>query len=218
MPDLDTIYCGDCIPWLKSLPDECAIISDPPYGIDLATDYKARGRGNLAQCNDYPKVHGDNSPFDPSPLLQFQTVVLFGANYYADKLPPSQRWLVWDKRRGIGINDQADCELIWTNQTGPARVFRHLWNGMLKDSERDQQRCHPTQKPVELISWIIETLKIPEDTVIVDPYIGSGTTAVACIRMGRHFLGCEIEPKYVEIANRRIAQALNDTALFSECE
>jgi site-specific DNA-methyltransferase (adenine-specific) len=202
------LFLGDCFEVMRGIPDGMidAVITDPPYGVALKTNYRERGRGRLWQANDYPPIVGDDKPFDPTPFLKYHTVILFGANYFADKLPASMGWIVWDKREGIVINDQADCELIWTNQHRAARIFSHLWNGMLKASERDQRRVHPTQKPVALMQWIIENYTSPGDTIL-DPFMGSGTTGVACARLNRNFIGIEISEQYFEIAKRRIAEA-----------
>lgn len=202
------LLLGNCLDELPKLADTKidAVITDPPYGIALKTNYKSRGRGKLCECNDYPPIFGDDKPFNPLPFLAYKTVVLFGANYYANNLPPSSGWIVWDKRDGMPSNDQADCELIWTNKKGPARIFRHRWNGMIKASERNQRRVHPTQKPVALMKWIIEHYTGPNDTIL-DPFMGSGTTGVACVELNRNFIGIEINPDYFAIAQRRIAQA-----------
>ena len=202
------LQLGNCLELMKYLRGASidAVITDPPYGISLKTNYKARGRGKLTESNDFPQIVGDSKPFDPTPFLGFEKVVLFGANYYADKLPTRAGWIVWDKRDGIPSNDNADCELIWTNQKRPARVYRHLWNGMLKASERDQRRVHPTQKPVALMEWIIQNYTDEGDTIL-DPFMGSGSTGVACARLGRSFIGMEIEPMYYDIAKQRIETA-----------
>ena len=207
-----TLHHGDCLDFLRSLPSGSvdAVVTDPPYGMKLATNYKSRGRGPLAGCNDYRPVHGDDKPFDPSPWLQFPIVCLFGANYYSNLLPARSKWLVWDKREGTGINDGADIEMAWTKTdkgTVP-RLFHHRWNGMIKASERDQKRVHPTQKPVALMCWVMDQLGIPEGATVLDPYMGSGTTGVACMQTGRKFIGCEIDAGYVEIARKRIEAAV----------
>jgi site-specific DNA-methyltransferase (adenine-specific) len=209
-----TLYCGDCREILPTLGNVDAVVTDPPYGIGYS---HGEGGGKLARSTqfDHHPIHGDDKPFDPSPWLSFPAVILFGANHFADKLPPSSAWLVWDKRDGVCSNDQADCEMAWSNLGRPARLTRHLWNGMLKASERGQQRVHPTQKPIEVMCWCIEQLPIACNRVL-DPFMGSGTTGVAAVRMGRKFIGIEIEPKYFEIACRRISEATKQTDLFIE--
>lgn len=200
-----TIFHGDCRALLPLLPVADLYLADPPYGVNEATDRKAKGRGKLAACNDFAPVHDDDKPFDPSHLIGYRNVVLFGANHFADKLPPSASWIVWDKRDGLAPNDNADCELAWTNLGGPARLFHHLWNGMIKASEKDVRRTHPTQKPVALMSWVLSKWTEPGQLVI-DPYMGSGPTLRAAKDLGRRAIGIEINERYCETAAKRLAQ------------
>lgn len=207
-----TLYCGDCLEILPTLPKVDAVVTDPPYGIGYV---HGDGGGRLARSTVFNRVKivGDNTPLDPSPFLCAPRVVLFGANHYADRLPASPCWLVWDKRDGICSNDQADCEMAWTNMQGPARLIRHLWNGMLKDSERGVSREHPTQKPVAVMEWVLR--QVGDTSAVLDPFMGSGTTGVACMNLGRKFIGIEIEPRYFDIACRRIEDAQRQGRLFA---
>jgi len=208
-----TLYCGDCRDVLPSIDPASVglLLTDPPYGIGLATNYRERQRAALALCNDYPPVHGDDAPFDPSHLLAFPRAVLFGANYYARLLPESPSWLVWDKLAGlksdrvVGFNDQADVELAWSNLGGPARLYPVRWMGAMKDTERDERRVHPTQKPVALMARIIEAHTRRGDLVL-DPYAGSGSTLVAAKRAGRPCVGVEISEAYCDVIVRRLSQ------------
>jgi site-specific DNA-methyltransferase (adenine-specific) len=204
-----TLILGDCREVLPTLGKFDACVSDPPYGIA----YKSPSGKGLTERGDYAIIEGDTEPFDPTPLLGFNQVVLFGANHFADKLPPSAKWLVWDKRDGLAPNNNSDCELAWVKVGGSARLITHLWNGMLKASEKDQKRVHPTQKPIAVMEWAIEQATKRGDS-IVDPYLGSGTTGVAAVRLGRKFTGIEIDPGYFDIAVRRIAAALTEPDLF----
>jgi site-specific DNA-methyltransferase (adenine-specific) len=201
------IIHGDCIEVAAALSGIGAVVADPPYGVKLNTKYRSSQRANRAGCNDYPAIRGDDRPFDPAPWLAYPVVVLFGANYYADRLPPRGTWYVWDKRDGMTSNDQADCELAWVSGASGTvpRLFHHRWNGMLKASERDQRRVHPTQKPVALMRWVIRNLRLPPDSLILDPYCGSGSTGCAAVLEGHRFIGIECEAAYVEIARRRLA-------------
>jgi site-specific DNA-methyltransferase (adenine-specific)/modification methylase len=181
-----------------------AVITDPPYGKNERTDRKSKGRGHACDAIDFPPVYGDDKPFDPSHLLDYPRIVLWGANYYADRLPPMPSWFVWDKRDNVTSDDNADCELAWSNLGGPARLFRHLWKGMIKASQQTERRVHPTQKPVALMKWCIEQAK-PQG-IICDPYMGSGSTVRAAIALGYPVIGIEIEERYCEIAVKRLAQ------------
>ena len=207
-----TLYLGDCLEILPTLPKVDAVITDPPYGIDYS---HGKGGGKLARSTqfDHHPIVGDDKPFDPSPWVLYETVVLFGANHFASRLPDSQFWLVWDKRDGVCSNDQADVEMAWVKGKGQARIIRHLWNGMLKASERGLSRVHPTQKPVAVMEWAIKTANA--DGVILDPFMGSGTTGVACMNLGRKFIGIEIEEKYFNIACERIRAAQAQGRLFA---
>jgi site-specific DNA-methyltransferase (adenine-specific) len=189
-------------------------VTDPPYGIGYV---HGDGGGKLARSTQFNRVSvvGDDEAFDPAPWLAFPRVVLFGANHFADKLPPSSHWLIWDKRDGVCSNDQADCEMAWTNADRPARLMRHLWNGMLKASERGDIRVHPTQKPVAVMEWALRQTTEPGQTIL-DPFMGSGTTGVAAVKLGRRFIGIEVEPKYYEIALKRIEAATRQPDLFIE--
>ena len=199
-----TIYHGDCREILPTLPKVDLVLTDPPYGISLPTDYRSRGRGKMAACRDYAPVHNDDKPFDPSHLPRVPTV-LFGGNYFSDRLPPSSGWLVWDKLRPDGL-DQADAELAWTNCVKGVRVFRHLWNGMMRASEQGTGH-HPTQKPVALMEWVLTRKGVPDGTVL-DPYMGSGPVLIAAKNLHRKAIGIEIEERYCEIAAKRLDQGV----------
>jgi len=206
--DYCTIYHGDCQEILPTLPKVDLVLTDPPYGIDLKTNYSERGRSKLAICNDYPEVHGDKTKFDPRFILDMGVpTALFGANYFADELPVSSGWIVWDKLRPELI-DQAHAELAWTNFVKGVRVFRHLWHGMMRASERGES-YHPTQKPVALMKWIL-TLKWTPAGMVLDPFMGSGTTLRAAKDLQRKAIGIEIEEKYCEIAAKRLQQEVLD--------
>jgi site-specific DNA-methyltransferase (adenine-specific) len=214
--DLVTIYHGDCREWM---PEADVIVTDPPYGIG----WDANGGGSRSRARDrrsdpFAPIIGDDLPFNPTALLSLgRPTVLFGANHYASRLPDSPSWFVWDKRVLMASNDQADCEMAWTNLGGPARIFRLVWNGggsqML--NQRDggghpfgiaatvPKVLHPSAKPVSLMRWVIG--RCPLGTII-DPYMGSGTTLVAAKSLGRHAIGIEIEERYCETAANRCRQ------------
>ena len=206
-----TLYLGDCLEILPSLPKVDAVITDPPYGIDYRPGGGGTGPAKLFTNAD--RVVGDAAPFDPTSILGLNIpAVLWGGSNYADKLPAARGWLVWDKKCGIyEANQFSDCELAWTNKDGPIKIFRHRWTGYHRDG-KEQGKYHPTQKPIELMEWCIK--KYPQG-LILDPFMGSGTTGVACMNLGRKFIGIEIEPKYYEIACKRIEDAQRQERLFA---
>ena len=208
-----TLYLGDCREILPLLAMVDLVLTDPPYGIGA---YKTgtMGGGVLAKQSHYDATEWDNSP--PAAWLieqvrdkgKFQ--VFFGGNYF--NLPPSKCWLVWDKDNGA--NNFADCELAWTNFPQAVRMIRWKWQGMLQqDMANKEERQHPTQKPVPVMQWVLSQR---DDIVTVcDPFMGSGTTGVACANMGKTFYGIEREPKYFDIACKRIEQAYAQQRLFA---
>jgi site-specific DNA-methyltransferase (adenine-specific) len=199
--DLVTIYHGDCRDTSLWQPPVFALVTDPPYGINAQSNGFGRGRKALTRQRRHARIIGDCEPFDPAPWLDFPQIVLFGANHYAHRLPPSSRWLIWDKRDGLTANALSDCELAWTNLKGPARLFSHRWFGMLRDSERGEA-FHPTQKPVALMRWVLAFTT----GSVLDPYMGAGSTLVAAKSLDRRAIGIEIEERYCEIAARRCSQ------------
>jgi DNA methylase len=135
--------------------------------------------------------------------------VWWGGNYYADALPASSCWLVWDKET---TGNFADCELAWTNQAKAARLFRHRWNGMLRDSERER-RWHPTQKPAALLAWVYETCGTERD-IVLDPFVGSGPSLIAAEQRGRRLCGLELSPDYVAVTLHRWATLTGETPVL----
>lgn len=217
-----TLYLGDCREIDPALLAADALISDPPYGIDFAhggNDNSGIGGGRYATKFAGKAIVGDAEPFDPAPVLKLApAAVLWGGNHYADRLPASSCWLVWDKRAASGhSNDFADCELAWCSSNKVARIFRHHWDGMMRASERGVARVHPTQKPIQVMRWSIEQIQPPAATIL-DPYMGSGTTGVAAVQLGRKFIGVEIDPDYFDTACRRIADALKQPDMLTQIE
>jgi len=209
------IYHGDCREILPQLPKVDLVLTDPPYGINWNTAYKT-GREQIYlkrtdrwnwQGRDHAAIHGDDKPFDPTFLLTFKHLALFGPNSYASRLPDSYSWLVWDKKTERGASNRfGDAELIYCRGANfsSVRIYRHMWSGYQRDSETGERVLHPTQKPAELIRWIIGFFDC--SGTILDPFMGSGPTLRAAKDLHRQAIGIEIEEKYCEIAAKRLAQ------------
>jgi len=180
-----TLYLGDCMDILPTLGKVDAVITDPPYGIGASTSNfigtKKRKNAHAAPT-DYGHMEWDNKPASNElieKIVQSANIsIIWGGNYF--NLPPSSCWLIWDKVNGA--TGFADCEMAWTNKTTAVRLFRHQWAGMMRDSERNIQRVHPTQKPIALMEWCIE--QATDCQTIFDPFMGGGTTGVAAVQMG----------------------------------
>jgi site-specific DNA-methyltransferase (adenine-specific)/modification methylase len=212
------LYCGDCLEILPTLPKVDAVITDPPYGVGFShsgNDRSGIGAGKYSTKFSGVAICNDDKEFNPAPFLGLGSFVcLWGANHYASKLPNMSSWFVWDKRAAsMHSNDFADCEMAWVNTGKVARVFRHHWDGMMKQSERGVSRVHPTQKPIALMEWCLSHANNP--SVVFYPFMGSGTTGVACMNLGCKFIGIEIESKYFDIACRRIEDAQRQERMFA---
>jgi len=206
------LYQGDCLQVMPALGKVDAVVTDSPYGVGFS---HGGGGGRLAASTklDHMPIIGDDKPFDPSSLIALGLPsILWGGNHFANRLPASPSWLTWDKRCADYSNDQADCEMAWTNIGFPARMFRHVWNGMLRGAESKTPRVHPTQKPVALMEWCLGFL--PNAETILDPFMESGTTGVACVNLGRKFIGIEMDPDYFDICVKRITDAHRQADLF----
>lgn len=176
------------------VPDAC--ISDPPYGINFNTDYTRFTCGHHEKETNYKKIKNDDQPFDPRPYLHYKSVVLFGANYFAEHLPFGT-WLVWDKRYENGTSWLSDAELAWM-KTGTGVYIKHI---TCQGFVRPEKAQHPTQKPIELMAWCMEKSKAGD--LIFDPFLGSGTTLMAADQLGKRCFGMEIEPAYVQVIVNR---------------
>ncbi len=207
------LILGDCRDVLPTLPVADAMVSDPPYGLGEAAGKNA-SRTNMAIAKDYGDDEWDNEPLSPETIALMRAAgrwnIIFGGNYY--EMPATSCWLVWDKLNGD--NDFADCELAWTNLPKAVRRIRYMWNGMLR-ANGEARGDHPTQKPVGVMAWCLQQLP-PGTKTIIDPFMGSGTTGVACALNGFTFTGIERETKYFDAACRRIEAAYKQPRLFSE--
>lgn len=201
-----TLHNGDCLEYMKSLPDKAfdCVITDPPYGLG---DKLGSGGGKMKN-SPFKKLYNDGGWIDVVPEQEIfdeifrvsRNQMICGGNYFS--LPPTQGIIAWDKKQALPTF--SSWEYIWTSSQRPAK--------MLSMVSTDPEREHPTQKPVTLMRQLIV---LSDAQNIFDPFMGSGSTGVACMQLGIRFIGCEIDPKYFAIAERRIKQASLQQHLFA---
>lgn len=206
---MNRIILGNCLDTLVKLPDRSIdlVVTDPPYGIGVAKN------GHIWDSKFTPKKWDNAIPpkvyFDEM-LRVSKRQVIWGGNHFTHYLPPSRCWLVWWKNDGLPCGTFADCELAWTSFDKPAQVFNSRWRGFVRDS-KEPRVGHPTQKALEVMKWCIASFSKPGDTVL-DPFLGSGTTAVAAKLLGRNFIGVEQDEEYVAMARHRLRHANDNHA------
>jgi DNA modification methylase len=188
------------------MPACCAVVTDPPYGIGAD---KANAHSSIRDNTAWAESEWDKSRPPEDEIRQLVTVApacaIWGGNYFADCLPPSGGWLIWRKPEAETGFSLGDAELCWTSKiTASTRM---------KSMPRRDGNEHPTQKPVIVMAWTIEQLAIPAGATVCDPYMGSGTTGIACLRTGRNFIGIERDAAYYKTACDRIARELNGALL-----
>lgn len=208
-----TLYLGDCMEVLPTLGKVDAVITDPPYNIGKdawgsTSSWSSAGVGKA-------RMWGVRPDWDVAPSAHLlgwiisHHAIVWGANYF-DNMPATKGWLVWDKCADM---TQAQAELAWSNIAPNARVFKRSPLGVFGNGgANDEIKVHPTQKPLGLMRWCVEFAK--DMQIILDPFMGSGTTGVAAVERGKTFTGIEREPKYFDIACRRIEQAYKQRPLF----
>ncbi len=193
-----TLYLGDCRDILPTLPKVDAVITDPPYGI-----FACGGKWGKKE-----ELQWDTSPAsnEAELLAAGRIVVVWGGNYF--NLPPSRGWLVW--RKPDRVPSAADVELAWTNVDMNARLIDH--SIAATNAERVG---HPTQKPERVMRWCMDVAGVKAGSLVLDPYMGSGTTGVACMQIGHRFVGIEKDPRYFDMACRRIEDAQRQGRLIA---
>jgi DNA modification methylase len=203
-----TLYLGDCLEILPTLGKVDAVITDPPYGMSWDGRIVSGGHSPGLRSKHFGvRITGDDVSFDPSPFCEFPRVILWGANHFGERLPVGTT-LVWIKRLDPAFGSfLSDAEVAWMR--GGHGVYCYRDTSMKAEALR---MAHPTQKPVGLMVWCIQ--KCGAVDVVLDPYMGSGTTGVACMQLGRKFIGIEIEPKYFDIAVERITNAQRQASLL----
>jgi len=205
-----TWIIDDCLPHLQEYEDNHfdLLLTDPPYGIGESneknatrggrTGFNKRRRSRPVKVTDFGHYSWDNKRIEKIYFNEMLRVsknqIIFGGNYYIDYLYPTSCWIVWDKDNGA--NDFADAELAWTSFKSAVRIKKHRWNGMLQENmAHKEKRVHSTQKPVPLFEWILKKYS-NEGDLILDPFLGSGTTLKACHRTNRGCVGIERDPRY----------------------
>ena len=207
------LMCGDStnIDAVEKLINNAKIdlcYTDPPYGINEKGDRTARKTG-LAKNHNFKDFKDDTIDYAVEAyqivegVLNIPRQVWWGANYYCHALPLSNNWFVWDKRvEDKMVDTQSDCELAWVkSKWSSVRIFRHLWKGFNKDSERNQQRVHPTQKPIALAEWSFNYFK--EVNTVLDLFGGSGSTLIACEKTNKQAYMMEFDPHYCDVIIKR---------------
>lgn len=200
----DYIAQGDCLDLMRQLPDKSVdlIVTDPPYGKKAD-----KGTNGFGSSKNRRYRGGWDTKIPPKEVFDemfrvAKNLVIFGGNYFCHQLPPSNCWIFWDKKGDIAFqNPFADGELIYTTFKKPVKKVVFRQQGFITDSK--DRRYHPTQKPSELVQMLIEMFSEEGDTIL-DPFIGSGTTAISAIRSGRHFIGFELDPDFCQVAEKRI--------------
>lgn len=203
-----TLYEGDCMEVMPTLGGFDAVVTDPPYGIadKWKGGFSAKHGWGKAKTEAVLRNKWDEQPLDAEAISKLLAAakdhIIWGGNYF--ELPPSRCWLVWSKpERGFTL---AEAELAWCSRDSVVRVF---------DAPRSEPgRVHPTQKPVAVMEWSMGWL--PSKESILDPFMGSGTTGVACVNLGRKFTGIEMQAEYFDIACKRIEEAYKQPRLFEE--
>ena len=218
MMELNKIYCGDCLDFMREMPDKSVdlVLTDPPYGIgENHKKNNSRANPTYKWRDAHPTDYGEYNWDESAPSKEYfneifrvsKDQIIFGGNYF--NLPPTSCWIIWDKK---SLCDYADAELAWTSFKSAVRIFRWMWCGFRQeDIEHKEKRDHPTQKPLPLMMWCLEKYS-KEGMTVLDPFMGSGTTCVACVKTGRNYIGIDKEPTYVEIARKRL-EKVNNTKL-----
>jgi DNA modification methylase len=208
---VNKIICGDCLDVVKDIPDKSIdlLLTDPPYGIKRDKGFEGfEGFGGFGKPIARRRYEQDNWDSQRPKKVVFDEIlriskkaIIFGGNFFADLLPQGTHWIVWDKLNTMPTF--GDCELLWTNiDRKSVKKITYQYNGLLG---KERWRSHPTQKPLELLKRLIDSYSEPGDLVF-DPFVGSGTTAVAAKELGRKWSGVEIQSKYCEIAEERLRQ------------
>jgi DNA modification methylase len=216
-----TLYNKDCLEIMKTMADKSVdlALTDPPYGIDVIKKTFNHKNSKPGKCLAH-KTYWQDEEWDKKPITDeyiyeilriSKYQIIWGGQYYLHILGNCKGFLIWDKKND-GC-DQASCEMAWNNLGCSNRIFRHLWRGMLQEDMKNKEiKYHPTIKPLNLMKWCIQRKE--DIKSVIDPFMGSGTTGIACKELGCNFIGVEISLKYFEIAKKRINETSTQETLL----
>ena len=211
---LNKIHHADCLSFMRELPDKCVdlVLTDPPYGIGI-NGSKLGGKspdktGKLYDANswdikEWDLTTPDQSVFDEIKRISKQQII-FGYNYFPEKVGASKGLIIWDKKEKVPSNNYSDAEIA-SCSFGNAKIYRHMWSGLCKDSEVCEKTIHPTQKPVQLFKWCLSYAKL-EKGIVLDCFSGSGTTALACHDLDLDFICVEKDADYHAASVKRLEE------------
>lgn len=205
------LMCGDstdeeCVKVLMDGNKADMVFTDPPYGISIVNKNGNIGNKNACLPGVYRPIINDNSidtavaAINVIKEFDIKTQIIWGGNYYAQHLEHKSGWVVWDKN--TGDSNFSDGELAWTNLDSKLRIFKHTWNGMIKESEHGVKRVHPTQKPVALAQWCFNEFG-KEGENVLDLFGGSGSTLIACEQSNRQCYMMELDTGYMDVIINR---------------
>lgn len=209
------LYCTDCLDIMEKLPEESIdlVLTDPPYGVGVNkmgfSNEGGKQFGRAKAKKNYFKNYNDKKISKTYFDLMFKiskNQIIWGGNYYIDYLKSTRCMLVWYKRAGLKTNSFADCEIAWTSFDKNSMIFNSRWHGFIRDS-KEKKTGHPTQKALEVFKWCVNDFSTEND-LILDPFMGSGTTAVACEQLNRRWIGIELEEEYCEMTKKRLEGVL----------
>ena len=193
------------------------LCADPPYGIGYQHNGgntrhrpgRLNGRVKPGHGAKLSKIRGDSKPFDPAPFINSRRVALFGAGHFMQRLPANGHLAAWDKRNGKGANDHfVDAEMIWLNWRTPRNIISQLWKGICREKDEEDaagkaRRLHVSQKPIRVMMHLIREARLAPDSMVLDPFMGSGSTGIAALKLGHRFTGIEIDAKHFKTAKKR---------------
>lgn len=197
---LDLMF-GDCLEFVGDLVSRVdAVVTDAPYGLNYDAS-KSSQKG----IKKFRQIEGDDHPFDVTPFLEFPDILVWCLPQLTVGVPIGEgAWYAWDKVTKNNLKVRiSECEYAWHRSATKTRAFRYLWSGAYR-LERGRTTLHPNQKPIKLMEWCLSLLGLPEGSTILDPYMGSGSTGLACCRSGFNFIGIEKDPEFYRVACDRL--------------